>query len=405
MSTRYHRAACDNRLDVLKEATKKDLNQQDDGGMTPTLWAAYYGFLPALRVCCSRGGQVDKCDYLGNTALHLAAQNGHLDSVSFLVNFGANVWKVDNSYNSAQDLAGIRNQTKCVKYLDQQVAKMTVENGKQAKKMKEQAKKEAEKRIVKFEKMQNKMKQKIEKDSSAGMSASHYLYKMLYLWLCPARNTGRALKKLTLSSLYRRKLSTTNSVEEKSNGRKYSSSTMNNPRKISSSNKPANAMTSLHNQVMQDYDDGGELNEDGTPSYVKPDKTLTTNLKIGSDHKLHISFFFAISFYILSGSKSYIPYTYVFAKYESKQTDDDNFSLGESDSAEELTELEFFLNSIKLEDYIPLFQDEKMDMEALALCTSDDLIQMGLPLGPRKKILQGLSEREKPDSGNELTLL
>nr|XP_002127434.3 Usher syndrome type-1G protein homolog [Ciona intestinalis] len=400
MSTRYHRAACDNRLDVLKEATKKDLNQQDDGGMTPTLWAAYYGFLPALRVCCSRGGQVDKCDYLGNTALHLAAQNGHLDSVSFLVNFGANVWKVDNSYNSAQDLAGIRNQTKCVKYLDQQVAKMTVENGKQAKKMKEQAKKEAEKRIVKFEKMQNKMKQKIEKDSSAG-----------------------------------RKLSTTNSVEEKSNGRKYSSSTMNNPRKISSSNKPdknlrdnpqtisgipsqrlpnvtympterfgaslstqtkrppvneifpesmhdegypkfntalkwntkssANAMTSLHNQVMQDYDDGGELNEDGTPSYVKP----------------------------------------VFAKYESKQTDDDNFSLGESDSAEELTELEFFLNSIKLEDYIPLFQDEKMDMEALALCTSDDLIQMGLPLGPRKKILQGLSEREKPDSGNELTLL
>jgi len=37
MADRYHRAAQDGYLDVLKEATKRDCNSRDDDGMTPTL--------------------------------------------------------------------------------------------------------------------------------------------------------------------------------------------------------------------------------------------------------------------------------------------------------------------------------------------------------------------------------
>lgn len=55
MNDRYHKAARDGYLDLLKEATRKDLNAPDEDGMTPTLWAAYHGNLEALRLIVSRG--------------------------------------------------------------------------------------------------------------------------------------------------------------------------------------------------------------------------------------------------------------------------------------------------------------------------------------------------------------
>jgi ankyrin repeat protein len=52
----YHnRAARDGYLDLLKEATRKDCNNRDDDGMTPTLWAAFEGNLDALRLIIGRG--------------------------------------------------------------------------------------------------------------------------------------------------------------------------------------------------------------------------------------------------------------------------------------------------------------------------------------------------------------
>ena len=63
-------------------------------------------------------GDPDKSDYAGNTALHLSSQNGHLACLRFLVNVGANLWKLDNDMHTAIELAGIRNQLQCVEYLD-----------------------------------------------------------------------------------------------------------------------------------------------------------------------------------------------------------------------------------------------------------------------------------------------
>lgn len=52
--TRYHKAATDGYLDLLKEATRKDLNTPDEDGMTPTLLAAFHGHIDALQLICSR---------------------------------------------------------------------------------------------------------------------------------------------------------------------------------------------------------------------------------------------------------------------------------------------------------------------------------------------------------------
>ncbi|KAM4704403.1 LOW QUALITY PROTEIN: SEC23-interacting protein [Rhinophrynus dorsalis] len=60
---------------------------------------------------------------------------------------------------------------------------------------------------------------------------------------------------------------------------------------------------------------------------------------------------------------------------------------------EELPSLEAALESLSLADYSSVFDKEKIDMESLLMCTIDDLKEMGIPLGPRKKIAKFVKER------------
>ena len=54
-----------------------------------------------------------------------------------------------------------------------------------------------------------------------------------------------------------------------------------------------------------------------------------------------------------------------------------------------------FLTSLDLVDCVQLLHKEKLDLEALALCDEKDLISIGLPLGPRKKILHAIQRRRE----------
>ncbi|XP_036105593.1 phospholipase DDHD2 isoform X2 [Molossus molossus] len=56
--------------------------------------------------------------------------------------------------------------------------------------------------------------------------------------------------------------------------------------------------------------------------------------------------------------------------------------------------LEEDLKKLQLSEFFSIFEKEKVDKEALALCTDKDLQQMGIPLGPRKKILNYFRTRE-----------
>jgi len=54
-----------------------------------------------------------------------------------------------------------------------------------------------------------------------------------------------------------------------------------------------------------------------------------------------------------------------------------------------------FLSSLDLLDSVQLLHRERLDLEALALCDEKDLISIGLPLGPRKKILHAIQRRKE----------
>ena len=63
--------------------------------------------------------------------------------------------------------------------------------------------------------------------------------------------------------------------------------------------------------------------------------------------------------------------------------------------AENNSPLATFLQSHDLTDCVQLLHKEKLDLEALALCNEKDLISIGLPLGPRKKILHAIQRRSE----------
>ncbi|XP_045604686.1 pre-mRNA splicing regulator USH1G isoform X2 [Procambarus clarkii] len=165
MSDRFHRAARDGYLEVLKEATRRDCNHPDEDGLTPTLWASYEGNLDALRLIVGRGGEPDKCDNYGNTALHCAAARGHINCVSFLVNFGVNIWSLDNEFHTAKELAAMNNKDDILRYLDTVSAKQTMSDPKQVKKLQDKAQKDAEKRQKEFDKIQKKADKKREDEN------------------------------------------------------------------------------------------------------------------------------------------------------------------------------------------------------------------------------------------------
>ncbi|NXQ45514.1 DDHD2 Phospholipase, partial [Catharus fuscescens] len=58
-----------------------------------------------------------------------------------------------------------------------------------------------------------------------------------------------------------------------------------------------------------------------------------------------------------------------------------------------IEEVKEILKQLELSEYCDVFEKEKMDRQALFLCTEQNLKEMGIPLGPRMKILHYISSR------------
>ncbi|KAF2984840.1 hypothetical protein EK904_014595, partial [Melospiza melodia maxima] len=56
-----------------------------------------------------------------------------------------------------------------------------------------------------------------------------------------------------------------------------------------------------------------------------------------------------------------------------------------------IEEVKEILKKLELSEYCDVFEKEKMDRQALLLCTENNLKEMGIPLGPRMKILHYIS--------------
>ncbi|XP_051995067.1 pre-mRNA splicing regulator USH1G [Xyrauchen texanus] len=458
MNDKYHKAARDGYLDLLKEATQKDLNAPDEDGMTPTLWAAYHGNLDALRLIAGRGGNPDKSDIWGNTPLHLAAAKGHLNCLSFLVSFGANVWCLDNDYHTPLDMAATKNHMDCVRYLDSIAAKQTALNPKLVSKLKDRAFRDAERRINECVKLQQKHRRRLERkfqresteaSVSDAMSFSSYASSTLSRKLHHFNTaTSVPYSQATLHATARGKTKIQKKLDKKKlgdgtfkiyeDGRKSVHSlsglqlgndvmflkqgTYVNPKDRSRRNI-RNVFPSDHEDAIshaisepdlhgQDVDyseistDSGHdslFNRPGLGTMVFRRNYVSGGLfGIGSRDEGSLAGSERVNNVRLQSRMQRSPsldYDSIGSARSLQERNVqelpwDEVELGLDDDNEPNTSpLEVFLATQSMNEFIPIFKKEKIDLKALLLCSDKDLKSIHIPLGPRKKIIGACQQR------------
>ncbi|XP_007886944.1 Usher syndrome type-1G protein homolog [Callorhinchus milii] len=444
MNDRFHKAARDGFLDLLKEATRKELNSPDEDGMTPTLWAAYHGNLEALRLVVSRGGDPDKCDIWGNTPLHLAAANGHLNCLSFLVSFGANIWCLDNDYHTPLDMAATKSHMECIRYLDSIAAKQSNLNPKLVSKMKEKAFKEAEKRIKECAKLQRKHHLRMEKkykkemmDMSDSVSFSSYCSSTM----SRQHTVSVPYSQATLNATARGKTRIQKKLEKKKQGDgtfKIYEEGRKSIRSLSGLQLSHDVMfvkqgtyISPKDRMRRNVRDMFPSGED-TVSRAISDPGLHTDTaysEISTDSG-HESLFNRPGLGTMVFRRNYVTGGLFGLGLEQEgglmdsssgagvrlrsrlhRSPSLSESIGSAGSLQggsgpswELGELELdsdmdtspldtFLASLSMFHFIPIFKKEKIDLDSLMLCSDEDLKSINIPLGPRRKVLAAAQSR------------
>ncbi|XP_001366705.1 ankyrin repeat and SAM domain-containing protein 4B [Monodelphis domestica] len=406
MSTRYHQATTDGYLEILKEATKRDLNLSDEDGMTPTLLAAYHGNLEALEIICSRGGDPDKCDIWGNTPLHCAASNGHTHCVSFLINFGANIFALDNDLQSPLDAAASREQNECVDILDKAARDQNILNPKKVARQKEQAQRNAKKQIKDCEKLQNKHQNKMnhtfKKEKVGTLTSSKGTFSSSFSSNSSIPTAFGTFSK-GLKDTFKIRSKKNRNTEEEQLGKateKESRHGQRNVMEIFQEDEEESFENGFKDKLQLTEDENRDVQQESIfnrPGLGNMVFRRNTALEDISGSKREVEFNI-VSGLLQRGGSGNTGETDPDAEIEEEDEDDmpwnENEVEWEEDEAD-VTPLELFLMSQNLSEFIPIFMREQIDLEALLLCSDEDLRSIQMQLGPRKKILSAIDRRKQ----------
>ncbi|XP_063795336.1 CARD- and ANK-domain containing inflammasome adapter protein-like [Pseudophryne corroboree] len=111
-------------LSLLESLLKgSDVNAVNSSGETLLHVAASNGHVPVIEYLLAKGAKVDAKDRKQETALHRAAENGHTEAVRVLLRAGANIYSLDNDSQSPIHLAARNNHQEIVKLFLQEEGK------------------------------------------------------------------------------------------------------------------------------------------------------------------------------------------------------------------------------------------------------------------------------------------
>ncbi|KAM4531544.1 ankyrin repeat and SAM domain-containing protein 4B [Odontesthes bonariensis] len=412
--SRYHKAAIDGYEDLLKEATRKDLNTADEDGMTPTLLAAFHGHLNALQIICSREGDPNRNDIWGNTPLHHAAANGHMHILKFLVNFGANLFPLDNEFHTAMDVAASRGHMDCVRFLDDAASQQTNQNPKKVANLKKEAQKEAERRVKLYEKVKKRHQSKMDKMHRGSVSEAS---------MASAFSNGGTMTDVSEQFSKLIAPEKTGSLTARVKGTlqkklgKKDKGTLQRPggdgnviffkQENGGSEKPEflgvfseQDESMLDEQEMERFEDGDDGEEPGQVKqsifnrpglggliFMKKMNRESEDVPTGNNESLG----FLVQNKLLESEEEAAGFE---ETGEAEPWDQEDLGL-DDDEDEESSPLDVFLSAISLPEFALAFKREHLDLEALMLCSDEDLKGIRIQLGPRKKILEAVARRKK----------
>lgn len=121
-------AADNGNIEIIQELLnyKADVNLKDKNSSAPLHFAASYGHCDALTALLDKGAPIDEEDKDGSRALHFAVENGHLDVVKLLLDrpSPANIDLTDRFKLSPLHLAAQYGQTEILTFLIERGAKI-----------------------------------------------------------------------------------------------------------------------------------------------------------------------------------------------------------------------------------------------------------------------------------------
>lgn len=341
----------------------------------------------------SSRGDPDRCDIWGNTPLHYAASNGYAHCVSFLINFGANIFALDNDLQSPLDAAASREQNECVALLDKAATAQNIMNPRKVTRLKEQAQKNARRQIKECERLQekhqNKMARTYKKEEAGTLSSS--------LSNASASSAFGSLSKSIKGTF---KIQFKKNKDTAEQGGKGCRSGQRNVMQVFSEEEEDTFSGESREQLSAEDSCAQHesiLSRPGLGNIVfKRNRILSPEDM--SDNRRELEFKVSSELFQQQGA----------AQPEEAEADEegDESSLKDAlpwdedvveweEDVGDATPLEVFLQSHHLEQFLPFFMREQIDLEALLLCSDEDLQSIQMQLGPRKKVLNAINRRKQ----------
>lgn len=319
-------------------------------------------------VCFCRG-DADYPDDKGFSALHVAAKYGNTAAAEVMLykDKEVNLWALDNQGRTAARVAAINQKAECCRFLDTLTIRWQMQNPEYARKMQTRAMKDLAKRAEKGARAQKD----IQRDRVGSYSHST-------VPSGPRSGSSSTMQSSSATQLIpgKRKKHTTQADVIRQNFELRSSSSVDN--------------IDIHAETPPEDDEGGVLR----PAGVRTGPLLNNLKSLGQLQPGRARGASQESGFV-SSSESYLPTTSTSRRSSgSGQGVPDTALTAQPIVIENDSPLATFLQSLDLIDHIQLLHREKLDLEALALCEEKDLTEIGLPLGPRKKILNAIQRRQ-----------
>ena len=331
---------------------------------------------------------MDACNNLGRTALHIAAGYGQIRAVQLLTEAGANLYALDNRGQTPSLVGSDNGMRNCSHYLETVAMRMQMYNPELVSRLKIKAYKDLQKRVKKGEKTRKSTKKRAasniefstatEKSDtfkprhhSESTSRHHHSKKLSKQMsdlnnfvLRPANSADQLAEKHELD---------TTSLKGDSQSAHLPSDTQTLP----ASFRPLKTNTSGMLESLNSLPDNLPRKKKSSSSMIPGMEQFegpTRRISAVSEAPANTNMGRSVSMSSRMSAATYSGYPQpVFSENDSPLTT--------------------FLQSLDITEVAQKLFDEKMDIDSLLLCEESDFSSIGLPLGPRKKLLAAVKVR------------